>query len=350
MSVNQQPTNTNSKEEEVDLGSLFVIIGKGFSTFFNFIGTIFIGIFNFSIAILIFLKENAIKIGIAAVIGLVAGIVLEVNSSKKYSSHLLVEPNFESTRQLYNTIDYYNDLVQQKDTVALQNIFGLDNASAASIKKFQIEPVKVDTDIINSYDALISSVDTLTIRSYEYLDFKAAFTNYDYSVHKISVIAEKNNVFNKLDEVIIASVVNNKYFNRIKVLTNESLNRTDSLYRQNLTQIDVLRKVYMEVMLEEAKKQTTGTSIDLGGEKGTAKELELFETNRKINLELIDIAEQKSRKYNVINVISNFQPIGYEIKGITKNYGFILGVLGAGVMIVFLLLNKLNQFLENYKK
>ncbi len=350
MSVNQQPTNTNSKEEEVDLGSLFVIIGKGFSTFFNFIGTIFIGIFNFSIAILIFLKENAIKIGIAAVIGLVAGIVLEVNSSKKYSSNLLVEPNFESTRQLYNTIDYYNDLVQQKDTVALQNIFGLDNTSAASIKKFQIEPVKVDTDIINSYDALILSVDSLTIRSYEYLDFKAAFTNYDYSVHEISVIAEKNNVFNKLDEVIIASVVNNKYFNRIKVLTNESLNRTDSLYRQNLTQIDVLRKVYMEVMLEEAQKQTTGTSIDLGGEKGTAKELELFETNRKINLELIDIAKEKSRKYNVINVISNFQPIGYEIKGITKNYGFILGVLGAGVMIVFLLLNKLNQFLENYKK
>jgi hypothetical protein len=352
MSVNQQPTNTNSKEEEeeVDLGSLFVIIGKGFSTFFNFIGTIFIGIFNFSIAILIFLKENAIKIGIAAVIGLVAGIVLEVNSSKKYSSNLLVEPNFESTRQLYNTIDYYNDLVQQKDTVALQNIFGLDNASAASIKKFQIEPVKVDTDIINSYDALILSVDSLTIRSYEYLDFKAAFTNYDYSVHEISVIAEKNNVFNKLDEVIIASVVNNKYFNRIKVLTNESLNRTDSLYRQNLTQIDVLRKVYMEVMLEEAQKQTTGTSIDLGGENGTAKELELFETNMKINLELINIAEEKSRKYNVINVISNFQPIGYEIKGVTKNYGFILGVLGAGVMIVFLLLNKLNQFLENYKK
>ena len=39
----------------------------------------------------------------------------------------------------------------------------------------------------------------------------------------------------------------------------------------------------MEVMIEEAKKQTTGTSIDLGGEKRTTKELELFETNRKIN-------------------------------------------------------------------
>jgi hypothetical protein len=208
----------------------------------------------------------------------------------------------------------------------------------------------VDTDIINLYDALILSVDTLTIRSYEYLDFKAAFTNYDYRVHKISVVAEKNNVFDKLDDVIIASVVDNKYFNRVKVLKNESLNRTDSLYRQNLTQIDSLRKVYMLVMLEEAKKHTAGTSTQFGAEKRTTKELELFETNRKINLELIEIAEEKSKKYDVVNVISNFQPIGYEVKGVTKNYVFILGILGAGLMITFLLLVKLNGFLENYKK
>ena len=39
------PTNQNNNEEEVDLGSLFVIIGRGFSTLFNFIGTFFKFIF-----------------------------------------------------------------------------------------------------------------------------------------------------------------------------------------------------------------------------------------------------------------------------------------------------------------
>jgi hypothetical protein len=106
----------------------------------------------------------------------------------------------------------------------------------------------------------------------------------------------------------------------------------------------------MQVMLEEAKKLTTGTSIDLGGEKRTTKELELFETNRKINLDLKKIAKEKSEKYEVINVISNFQPIGSEIKGVTKNKGFLLGIVGAGFMIIFLLLLKVNTFLENYKK
>jgi hypothetical protein len=343
-------TNQKNNEEEVDLGSLFVIIGKGFSSLFNFIGNIFKGIFHFIIAVLIFFKKNIIKIGISAFIGLVAGLFIEIKSSKKYGSELLVEPNFKSARQLYNNVNYYNDLVKQKDTATLQRTFNLDKESAASLKKFEIEPLRVDRDLINSYDDLIGVVDTLTIKSYDYENFKRSFTDFDYRIHKVTVIAEKNNVFDKLDDVIISSVVNNAYFNRLKVLTNENLNRTDSLYRESLTQIDSLRRVYMEVMLEEAKKQTSGTNIDLGGNKRTTKELELFETNRKINADLKSIALEKSQKYEVINVISNFQSIGYEIKGITKNYSFLLASLSAIGMILVLLLMQLNKYLNNYKK
>ncbi|MDP5104878.1 MAG: hypothetical protein NWQ31_01770 [Polaribacter sp.] len=343
-------TDQKNNEQEVDLGSLFVIIGKGFSKFFNFIGAIFKGIFDFIITILIFLRENIVKIGVATIIGLVIGLFLETTTPKRYGAELLLEPNFKSARQLYNNINFYNDLVIQKDTSTLQKIFNLDKETAASIKKFEIEPLKIDGDLIDAYNELILDVDTLTIKSYEYLDFKAAFTDFDYKVHKVTVVAEKNNVFGKLGDVIISSVVNNKYFDRYRILSNENLNRTDSLYRENLSQIDSLRKVYMQVMIEEAKKQTTGTNIDLGGEKRTTKELELFETSRRISVQLEDITIEKSEKYEVINVISNFQPIGYEIKGVTNNKAFLLGLLGAGIMIGFLLLIKLNEFLVNYKK
>ena len=106
----------------------------------------------------------------------------------------------------------------------------------------------------------------------------------------------------------------------------------------------------MQVMIEEAKKESNGTSIDLGGQKRTTKELELFEVNRKLNSDLKKIAKDKTENYEVINVISNFHRVGQEIKGVTKNYAFLLGLLGAGFMILFLLLVKLNKFLENYKK
>lgn len=347
MSTNQQ---TNKNEEEVDLGSLFVIIGRGFSKLFNFIGNIFKGIFHFFISILIFLKENIVKIGIATVIGFAIGVFIQVKSTDKYESEMLVQPNFKSANQLYDNINYYNDLVKQKDTANIQKTFNLTKQEAASLKKFTIEPILNENDIINSYNDFILDVDTTTVKSYDYEDFKASFSLLDYKIHKINVISEKNDVFDKLDDVILSSVIKNKYFNRVKELTNENLNRTDSLLRTNLGQIDSLRVVYMKVMLEEAKKQNSGTSIDLGGQKKTTKELELFETNRKINEELEDIVKDKSEKYEVINVISNFQPIGSEIKGVTKNKAFQLAILGALAMILILLLLKVNSYLNNYKK
>ncbi len=343
-------TNQKNNEEEVDLGSLFTIIGKAFKNFFNFIGSIFKGIFHFIITILIFLKENIVKIGVAMLIGAVVGVFIEVKTPKRYGSDLLVNPNFKSSRQLYNNINYYNDLVKQKDTAGLAKTFNLDKNTAATLKKFTIEPVRTENDIINSYNDFILKVDTTTVKSYTYDDFKTSFTDYDYKVHRINVISEKNNVFEKLGNIIISSVEKNNYFDRKKELSNENLNRTDSIYRQNISQLDSLRKVYMQVMIEEAKKQSNGTSIDLGGEKRTTKELELFETNRKINYNLKEIANEKANKYEVINVISNFQPIGYEIKGVTKNYGFLLALLGAGFVVLILLLKQLNIYLNNYKK
>jgi hypothetical protein len=343
-------TDQKNNEEEVDLGSLFIIIGRGFSKFFNFIGNIFKGIFHGIISILIFLKNNLIKIGIAAFIGGVLGIFLEVKKGDTYESELLLEPNFKSTRQLYNNINYYNDLVKQKDTSGIVETFKLDKSAAASLKKFVVEPVVSENDIINSYNGFVSSVDTTTIKSYTFVEFKTSFTEYDYRLHKVTVTSTQNNVFDKLDDVIISSVVNNKYFNRIKELSNKNLNRTDSLYRQNLTQIDSLRKVYMEVMLDEAKKSTNGTSIDLGGEKTTTKELDLFATSRQINADLKNVSSEKATRYDVINVISNFQPIGTKVKGVAKNYAFLLAILGAGLMILCLLTIRLNSYLSSYIK
>lgn len=340
----------NNNEEEVDLGSLFVIIGKGFRNFFNFIGSIFSGIFNLFIRALIFLKTNIVKIAIAAIIGGVIGAFLEFEKMDSFGSEMLLQPNFKSTKQLYNNISYYNDLVKQKDTLLLAETFTISKHYAASLKKFSIEPIKKENDIINAYNDFILEVDTTTVKSYTYDEFKSSFTNFDYKVHELSVVATKNDVFTKLDDAVILSVVKNKFFNRVKLLTNENLNRTDSVLRQSLVQIDSLRKVYMQVMLDEAKKDKSGTSIDLGGEKRTTKELELFETNNRINKNLKEIAQDKGEKHEIINVISNFQPVGYKITGVEKNYIFLLAFAFALLMIILILLQSLNGYLNNYKK
>lgn len=342
-------TNQQNKEEEVDLGSLFLIIGNGFKKLFHFIWKLILGLFHFFISILLFLKGNAIKLGIAVIIGASFGGYKEINKEQTFASDLLLQPNFKSSKQLYNNIVYYNVLVAQKEHEKLQSTFNINSEEAESIRRFEVSPIRTDNDVVKAYDDLILSIDTLTVKSYSFAQFKSEFTDFDYKVHQVHVEAINNKIFSKLDDVIISAIVENEYYNRVKTITRENLYRTDSLLRRDLDQVDSLRKVYTEVMLEEAKKENAGTSIDMGGSSKTTKELELFQTNRTINRDLKDVSEDISEKSEVINVISNFQPVGYEIKGLRKNNIVIFGTLGFLAMIGILLMLKLNKFLESYK-
>jgi hypothetical protein len=65
---------------------------------------------------------------------------------------------------------------------------------------------------------------------------------------------------------------------------------------------------------------------------------------------LIDVISSKSNMYEVINVISSFQPIGSEIKGVENNKGILLAILSSVIVIFILLLLKLNNFLSAYRK
>ena len=343
-------TAKNNNEEEVDLGSLFVIIGKGFKNFFNFIGSIFKGTFHFLISILLFFKKHFIKFLIAALLGFIGGVYLEYSKEKIYRSDLLVQPNFSSTKQLYNNINYYNNLVKQENFNLLASIFKIDTTRASSLRKFEISPFLRKIDVINSYDRFVTTSDSLTVDSFDFNDFNDSFSDYDYYNHEIQVEATINDVFLGLDEVIIASVVNNDYFNRIKKLKNEQFQRTDSLLRVNLIEVDSLRNVYMSVMIEDAKNSSTGTSIDLGGSQKTTKEIELFDTDQTINNNLIKISEDIAQKSEVINVISNFQNIGYEVKDISRNYMFAGVLLSFFITLFIILLFDLNKYLNGYKK
>ena len=59
-------------------------------------------------------------------VGVVIGFILEVKNPDSFVSDMLVEPNFKSSTQLYNNVNYYNDLVKQKDTLGIQKTFKLD--------------------------------------------------------------------------------------------------------------------------------------------------------------------------------------------------------------------------------
>ena len=343
-------TKKQNNDEEVDLGSLFTVIGKGFKNFFNFIGNIFKGIFHRLILILLFLKLHILKFSVAVLIGGIVGFFLESNKETKFSSNLIVKPNFESTQLLYENINYYNDLVKKQNTKHLASIFKIDTSKAAALRKFEITPLMNSNDIINAYDNFILEVDSLTVKSYDFDNFESSFTDFDYLVHNIEVQATVSDIFTELENTIINSIEKNTFFKKIKNLTKENLNTKDSILKANFIEVDSLRSVYMRAILEGAKNNSNGTNIDLGSKSNITKENDLFEIDRKIIYDLSQTYEDIATKSDVINIISNFKPEGSEIKGITKNLIFIMAVLGFLLTLFIILLFDLNKYLEDYKK
>ena len=343
MSTNQ----TNN--EEVDLGSLFKVIGKGFSNLFKAIGSFFKGVFHYFIVLLIFLRNNAIKLGLAAIIGGVIGLYLDVTKPKVYSSTMIVEPNFKSTQQLYNNINFYHELVKQKDSTTLADALKISPHEASKLKGFYIDPIKNENEKLELFDSFIETVDTTTVKNIDIKEFKRNFTDYDYKYHKIKVRSEINDIYGKISAPIISSIVNNSYFKNQKQINDENLLENEKLLKKSLTEVDTLRNVYNEVLLAEAKKIEQGTNISLAEGSKKRGEIELFNKRLQLGEELIENNKEKANTTEILNVVSSFNSVGAKERDLLKKNTVQLAGLLFGLMLFFILGRQLNTYLIQYK-
>ncbi len=338
------------QDDEVDLGSLFKVIGKGFQNLFDAIGRFFKSIFHYLVLLLIFFKNNALKLGLAVIIGAAIGLYLDLNRPKQYSSSMIVEPNFKSAQQLYNNINFYQELVKQKDSILLGEIFQISVSEASMLKGFYIEPIRNENEKYEFFDNFIEEVDTTTVKNINIKEFIKGFKDHDYKYHQIIVKSLNNGVFEELNNPIINSISNNSYFKNQKRINEVNLLQNERVLVKSLNEVDTLRRIYNEVLLTEAKKTETGTNITLAQGIKNTNELELFDESLKLNKKLIENNKEKAETIEILNVVSSFSKVGKEERSIFKRRTFILG-LGMGLlMLAFILLRKLNSYLNEFIK
>ncbi len=343
MSTNQ-PNN-----EEVDLGNLFKVIGKGFQNLFSAISQFLKTTFHYFILFLLFLRNNALKLGIAMFIGAALGLYLDLTQPKQYSSTMIVEPNFKSAQQLYKNINFYHELVKQKDSNLLAQTLKISVSEAAKLKGFYIEPIKNENEKYQFFNDFVQEVDTTTVRNIDIKEFKKGFTDYNYSYHQIKVKSLSNTIFEKLSLPIISSIENNPYYKYQKKINDENLHQNEKVLLKSLQEVDTLRKIYNEVLITEANKEVSSTNITLAQGVNKTNEIQLFKESLELNEELIDNNKEKAETTEILNVVSTFSKVGVKESDILKKKTFLLG-LGFGVlMLVFILLIQLNKYLHNYK-
>lgn len=348
--ANQQPANNNSSSEEVDLGQLFQLIGNGFKKFFNFIGNIFKGIFNIIIHFLLFIQKHFLKFAIAAVVGLALGIYLDMIKEPKYISTMVVEPNFNSVQQLYNNVNFYNELAMSQDSTTLAEVMNITTLEAGHITGFMVESYSDENQKVLLFDKFVRSLDTTTQKAIDMEKYLLNFNSLDARFHTVSVTATNNSIAKKIQPSIINSISKNDYFNLQKDISDINLNLQDSIYKKQINEIDSLQLLYKKVMIKEADKPMQGTSISLGENGGKEnKELALINKMEELKTSLVLLNEERANKSSILNVISAFPRRGVEVKGLLISNKFRVPVALISLTLIILGVLSLNKYLKNHK-
>lgn len=339
-----------SKEDDLDIAQLFVLIGKGFTSIINFIAHILRTIFGWFLGFIIFIRANLKKMLLAALIGGSLGAIYQYALKEaRYESSMTVQPNFGSAVQLYKNIDYYLSLVKQDDFEKLASSLNISKEEAASISWIEIEPYSNENQVLLSYKDFIAELDSNTVKHVDYKIFSKEQPIESFKYHIVNITSKDKYIFDKLASPIINSISDNAYYTKIKTSAYKNLISKKSVLENSMAELDSLRELYKKVLLAESAKENSGTNIFMSETGSTNREADVFDKYMLMNEELLEVNKKLATESEVINVISSFNAIGMKVKTWYKNFAIIGFIAGFVFMFLMISIRKLDQQLVNYR-
>ena len=341
----------SNSSEEIDFGQLFSLLGKGFDKLLTLIGTFFQHVIKVVLNSLIFIQKHSLKLLIAGVIGGGIGFYLDMQEKPIYQSAMVVSPNFNSAQQLYNNIEFYNELAKEKDIKSLSRALSLEPKEAETIREIAVESYTDETQKIKQFSEFISSLDTISQRNVDYEEYLKNYNDINSKFHRVIFKATDASIAKKCQNSIIESINNNNYFKLQKEINNENLKLKDSIIKYQLKEIEELQDFQKEIKRLEASREGASTAINLADSNSNNENLEVNLLNRINNLkdEIVRLNKDEGNTRNTINVISDFPTRGVKVSVLYKKKTFLLGLFGIVLMFGFLIMKSLNKFLKNYK-
>ena len=343
------------QSEEVDLGQLFKLIGNAFDRLFRFIGSILNKLFLAFVWVVFFIKKHLLKFVIAGVLGIVLGFILEKISDPVYKSYITVKQNYKTGEDLYNSIDYYNDLIVQGDTKTLANVIEIDTASANSILNFEIESVISENDRVKSFDRYTKELDSTLASTIEYKTYVKNLEEYNHVLQQITIKSSKRDNFKSVFERLVEQINSNEYFrNEQRKDTMELINKKEALLGA-LTISDSLKSTYKKVleMLPAGDGSQTSVTIKNADDVNKTREYELYQNDIEIKRELVGIEREIEDKKEILEIVSSKQDNGSrynrkEIFGIPLAlifyYAFVFELITLIVLLGFAFIKYLERF------
>ena len=350
-------TNTPQPSEEVDLGQLFKMIGNAFQRLFQFIGSIFNTLFLAFVWFVFFIRKRAVVLLIAAVAGLLLGLILDKTSPPTYKSSITVKQNYATGENLYGSLDHYNSLLIDGDYEVLGRILGLKKNISEDIIGIEIEPIITDNDRVVMFDKYIIGLDSLAASKVEYEVFVENIEDYKHQMQQISIKSKTRANFKNVFDNVIGDINTNIFFVNEQAKDLTELNQQKAALEQSLAQSDSLQRTYKRVLEQQMEsKSTSETSITFEGnnDKNKTREFDLYINDIELRREIVQIERKLKDKQNIVEIISGKQDSGFiddtkELLGLTlssKRYYLVLFTILAFIILLGI---EFLKFLEKYK-
>lgn len=353
MSTNSERPNQN---EEVDLSTLFKLIGAAFDRLFNFFNSIFKNTFLALVWIIFLIKKHIIVLFSALVLGYLIGIFITNTSDPEFESSVVIVQNYPSGQDLYSLVKYYNNLIKQKDLVALGQALELDAETTASISYFEITPLIGGNNNLVVFNDFLLDIDTLATPKIEYNDFVENIEDNTYKYQKITIQSKLNRNYKPVFSKIIKSINTNPYFINEQKKDIIELTKTKEALESSLIKSDSLKNTYKRV-LEQELTSNNSSEIGITLEGSTAKktrEYELYLKDLELQRELVETTRSLLDKEFIIEIITSKQDTGVtsdknEILGLKLPYSLFLSFVLFLLTSAVLLGSEFLKFIERYK-
>ncbi len=279
--ADQQTPQTTSSNDEIDLGQLFNMIGRGFKNLFNWFLRAFL-----------YFKKNFLVLFVLAIVGAILGLGLNQIISEKLKTEVIVKPNFESKDYLYDVVNEIQAKIKSGDTIFF-NAIGFKNTNFKGYD-IEIEEILVKS---NSEDNLeyLELLEKFQDNGLVSDIIRSELLNKSSLEHRITFTYKDLRNGPKFTQKVMEYINSNNYYNElIKINQENALTRI----RQNenlLVQIDELITRYSDKM-SASENQFAEQRIILDNEK-QMNITELFELKsnliRDIERKKIELQEQK---------------------------------------------------------
>ena len=323
--MEEQPQKTSS--EEIDLGQLFQLIGRGFNS-------IFIGFLRF----FLYIKKNIfILIGLG-VLGIAVGFGLKQIKSEKIKTEIIVRPNIDSKDYLYDVVEEIQANIKAENT----SFF---------------EPLDIDIKAIKGFEVSVESLGDKTGKLEDELKYLELLKGLEISGalsdvvrneilsrnslnHKITFYYKEGSKGHEFAKILMEYINSNPYFNELISVYLTNANNRISENEALIKQLDQLITKYSANLDADVNNKTEGKIILENEEQLDIRRIfdlknDLIRDIERKNLEL------KTRE-NAIKVINFGKPQEIQLSFFGKTHVLIPMVL-IGCFFLFSILKFLDK-------